>query len=116
MVSYTKSFGYFYEVTQGNDAENIYWASTSKPAIQGTQPISFIGDDILQPQCYQINETEYVSYWFAPIETRSIASFLYRRFKPPFFWPEQYRRTGGMSIVFLFDENPDVASAGSGGV
>jgi glycosyltransferase involved in cell wall biosynthesis len=30
-----------------------------------------------------------------------------------FFWPEQYRRTGGMSIVFLFDENPDVASAGS---
>ena len=32
-----------------------------------------------------------------------------------FFWPEQYRRTGGMSIVFLFDENPDVASAGSGG-
>ena len=33
-----------------------------------------------------------------------------------FFWPEQYRRTGGMSIVFLFDENPDVASAGSGGV
>ena len=32
-----------------------------------------------------------------------------------FFWPEQYRRTGGMSIVFLFDENPNVASAGSGG-
>src|SRR5262249_35265708 len=32
-----------------------------------------------------------------------------------FFSPEQYRRTGGMSIVFLFDENPDVASAGSGG-
>ena len=32
-----------------------------------------------------------------------------------FFWPEQYRRTGGMSIVFLFEENPDVASAGSGG-
>ena len=32
-----------------------------------------------------------------------------------FFWPELYRRTGGMSIVFLFDENPDVASAGSGG-
>ena len=32
-----------------------------------------------------------------------------------FFWPEQYRRTGGMSIVFLFDENPDVASAGLGG-
>jgi hypothetical protein len=32
-----------------------------------------------------------------------------------FFWPEQYRRTGRMSIVFLFDENPDVASAGSGG-
>jgi hypothetical protein len=36
---------------------------------------------------------------------------LYRNF----FWPELYRRTGGMSIVFLFDENPDVASAGSGG-
>jgi hypothetical protein len=32
-----------------------------------------------------------------------------------FFCPEQYRRTGGMSIVLLFDENPDVASAGSGG-
>ena len=32
-----------------------------------------------------------------------------------FFWPEQYRRTGEMSIVFLFDENPNVASAGSGG-
>jgi hypothetical protein len=32
-----------------------------------------------------------------------------------FFCTEQYRRTGGMSIVFLFDENPDVASAGSGG-
>jgi hypothetical protein len=32
-----------------------------------------------------------------------------------FFWPEQYRRTGGMSIVFLFDENPDIASAGLGG-
>ena len=32
-----------------------------------------------------------------------------------FFWPEPYRRTGGMSIVFLFDENPDVASVGSGG-
>src|SRR5262249_13695038 len=31
-----------------------------------------------------------------------------------FFWPEQYRRTGRISIVFLFDENPDVASAGSG--
>src|SRR5262245_30835484 len=31
------------------------------------------------------------------------------------FWSEQYRRTGRMSIVFLFDENPDVASAGSGG-
>ena len=31
-----------------------------------------------------------------------------------FFWPEQYRRTGELSISFLFDENPDVASAGSG--
>ena len=41
---------------------------------------------------------------------------LYRNFNHLFFWPEQYRRTGGMSIVFLFDENPDVASAGLGGV
>ena len=32
-----------------------------------------------------------------------------------FFWPEPYRRTGGMSIVFLVDENPNVASAGLGG-
>jgi hypothetical protein len=32
-----------------------------------------------------------------------------------FFWPEQYRRTGGMSIVFLVDENSNVASAGLGG-
>jgi hypothetical protein len=32
-----------------------------------------------------------------------------------FFCTEQYRRTGGMSIVFLVDENPNVASAGSGG-
>ena len=32
-----------------------------------------------------------------------------------FFWPEQYRLTGGMSIVFLFDEYPDIASVGSGG-
>ena len=46
---------------------------------------------------------------------RSISGALYRNFKPPFSWPELYRRTGGMSIVFLFDENPDVASAGSGG-
>ncbi len=39
---------------------------------------------------------------------------LYRNFKPPFFLAEQYRRTGGMSIVFLVDENPNVASAGLG--
>ena len=32
-----------------------------------------------------------------------------------FFWPEQYRRTRELSIAFLFDENPDVASAGLGG-
>src|SRR5262249_54365988 len=32
-----------------------------------------------------------------------------------FFWPELYRRTRELSITFLFDENPDVASAGSGG-
>ena len=25
-----------------------------------------------------------------------------------FFWPEQYRRTGELSIPFLFDENPGV--------
>jgi len=29
-----------------------------------------------------------------------------------FFWPEQYRRTGELSIAFLFDENLVVASAG----
>jgi hypothetical protein len=39
----------------------------------------------------------------------------YRKFKPPFFWPEQYRRTGEMSISFLFDKIPDFASAGLGG-
>ncbi len=37
---------------------------------------------------------------------------MYRKFKPPFFWPEQYRRTGELSIFFLFDENPGVAFAG----
>ena len=39
---------------------------------------------------------------------------MYRKFKPTFFWPEQYRRTGELSIVFLFEEYPGVASAGSG--
>ena len=33
-----------------------------------------------------------------------------------FFWPEQFRQPGELSIVFLVDENPNVASAGSGGV
>jgi len=37
------------------------------------------------------------------------------KFKPPFFWPEQYRRTGELSIFFLFDENPGVAFAGLDG-
>ena len=36
----------------------------------------------------------------------ALVDALYRNFKPPFFWPELYRRTGGMSIVVLFDENP----------
>jgi len=40
---------------------------------------------------------------------------MYRKFKPRLFWPEQYRRTGELSIAFLFDENPGVASAGLGG-
>jgi hypothetical protein len=33
-----------------------------------------------------------------------------------FFSSGLYRQPGELSIVFLFDENPDVASAGSGGV
>jgi len=37
------------------------------------------------------------------------------KFKPPFFWPEQYRQTGELSIFFLFDENPGVAFAGLDG-
>ena len=41
---------------------------------------------------------------------------MYRKFKAPFFWPEQYRQPGELSIVFLVDENPNVASAGLGGV
>src|SRR4029077_207629 len=32
-----------------------------------------------------------------------------------FFWSELYRRPGELSISFLFDENPNVASVGSGG-
>jgi hypothetical protein len=32
-----------------------------------------------------------------------------------FFWSELYRRPGELSISFLFDENPGVASIGSGG-
>ena len=39
---------------------------------------------------------------------------MYRKFKPPFFWPVQYRWTGELSIAFLFEEYPGVASAGSG--
>jgi hypothetical protein len=33
-----------------------------------------------------------------------------------FFWSELYRRTRELSISFLFDENPNVASASLGGV
>jgi hypothetical protein len=33
-----------------------------------------------------------------------------------FFCPELYRQPGEVSIVFLVDENPNVASAGLGGV
>jgi hypothetical protein len=58
-----------------------------------------------------------VRWWWSLIEY--VADNKYRNcigiLNHPFFWPEQYRRTGRMSIVFLFDENPDVASAGSGG-
>jgi hypothetical protein len=36
-------------------------------------------------------------------------------FKPPFVWPEQYRRDGELSILFLFDENSRFASATLGG-
>ena len=42
-------------------------------------------------------------------------SGLYRKFKPPFFLARAISPDRGLSIVFLFDENPDVASAGSGG-
>jgi hypothetical protein len=49
-----------------------------------------------------------IAYWLSPFNCIELLNHL-------FFWPEQYRRTGGMSIVFPFDENPDVASAGSGG-
>jgi hypothetical protein len=38
----------------------------------------------------------------------SLYRYLYRKFKPPFFWPEPYRRTGELSISFLSDENPNV--------
>ena len=40
---------------------------------------------------------------------------MYRKFKPLFFWLELYRRTRELSISFLFDENPSVASVGLGG-
>ena len=40
---------------------------------------------------------------------------MYRKFKPPFFCSEQYRRTGESSIPFLFDENLGVAFAGLDG-
>ena len=52
---------------------------------------------------------------FVPLESVDPVYFCIGILNHLFFWPEQYRRTGGMSIVFLFDENPDVASAGSGG-
>ena len=37
----------------------------------------------------------------------------YRKFTPPFFSGELYRRTRELSISFLFDENPVVTSVGS---
>ena len=37
----------------------------------------------------------------------------YRKFKPPFFSGELYRRTRELSISFLFDENPVVTSVDS---
>jgi len=40
---------------------------------------------------------------------------MYRKLRTPFFWPEQYRQLGELSIVFLVDENPNVASAGLNG-
>jgi hypothetical protein len=41
---------------------------------------------------------------------------MYRKFKPPFFCPELYRRTREPSSARAFSENPGVASDGSGGV
>jgi hypothetical protein len=43
-------------------------------------------------------------------------AMLYRKFKQTFFRSELYRQPGELSIVFLVDENPNVASDGSGGV
>jgi hypothetical protein len=40
---------------------------------------------------------------------------MYRKFKPLFFWPEQYRRIGTFSNFFMFDEDPRFAPAASGG-
>jgi hypothetical protein len=39
-------------------------------------------------------------------------AMLYRKFKQPFFGSELDRQPGELSIVFLVDENPNVASAG----
>jgi hypothetical protein len=39
---------------------------------------------------------------------------MYRKFKPPFFCPELYRRAREPSSARAFSENPGVASAGSG--
>jgi hypothetical protein len=43
---------------------------------------------------------------------------MYTKFKPPFFWPEEYRQTWELSIAFLLDDEPNVACLGgvSGGV
>jgi hypothetical protein len=68
------------------------------------------------PSFIRISETEATSIssdW--DDSTRPAASFCIGILNHLFFWPEPYRRAGGMSIVFLFDENPNVASAGLGG-
>jgi hypothetical protein len=43
-----------------------------------------------------------------------IVTVMYRKFKPPFFCPELYRRTREPSSARAFNENPGVASDGSG--
>ena len=38
------------------------------------------------------------------IARRYQGRFMYRKFKPLFFWPEQYRRTGELSMARLLGE------------